>query len=164
MSWLQDVIGGSAGEVLDSVGGIADRFIETDDERREFKGEMARLMAERDAQVEQTIRAELEAKQSIMVAELNQGDLYTKRARPSVIYVGLIFIALNHVIWPMATAIAGAFGLHISQMGFDLPDGFWYAWGGLCCTYVVGRSMEKRGSYSRMVNAITGSGPTGGLL
>ena len=33
MSWLSDVIGGSAGEIIKSVGEVADKFITTDEDR-----------------------------------------------------------------------------------------------------------------------------------
>jgi hypothetical protein len=46
----------------------------------------------------------------------------------------------------------------------DLPAEFWAAWGGICATWVVGRSAEKRGSRNRMIETITGNPTTTQIL
>ncbi|MBT9167543.1 MAG: hypothetical protein DDT19_00881 [Syntrophomonadaceae bacterium] len=93
--------------------------------------------------------AEMQAKRDIIVAELEQADTFTKRARPSVIYVGLGAIVFNYCFIPFFKFVTGI----IAQLGgstiaitpepFDLPSEFWWAWGGVLSVYVIGRSTEK---------------------
>tara|TARA_R110000796_G_scaffold111953_2_gene223448 strand:- start:828 stop:1319 length:492 start_codon:yes stop_codon:yes gene_type:complete len=149
---------GGLSSVVDSIGGIADRFIETPDEKSAFKLEVETLLQKRDSEIEQTIRAELSAKEKVLVAELNQGDNYTKRARPTVVYAGLIFIGINYVIFPVVGRVMGLMEVTVSTEPLaDLPVEFWAAWGGICATWSIGRSAEKRGNRGGVVSAITGN-------
>ena len=125
---------------------IIDDLHTSDEEKQAAMLKMETLIQQREAEVEQTIRRELEAKEKIIVAELQQSDNYTKRARPTVIYAGLLFIGFNYVIAPV-------FGLG----SFPLPIEFWGAWGGIVATYTIGRSAEKRGVRNKLTQGVTGS-------
>ncbi len=46
MSWLGDLVGGSAGEIIESIGNVADKFITTDKEREELEISKTRLELE----------------------------------------------------------------------------------------------------------------------
>ncbi len=46
MSWLSDMVGGSAGQIIESVGEVADKFITTDKEREELEISKSRLKLE----------------------------------------------------------------------------------------------------------------------
>ena len=118
---------------------IIDGLHTSGEEKLAARQAMEALIQQREAQVEETIRTELEAKQAIIVAELNQSDNFTKRARPSVIYAGLAFIAWNYVIAP--TAGLGS---------FPLPQECWIGWSGIVATYSIGRSAEKRGTRDKL--------------
>ena len=96
--------------------------------------------------MEETIRAELSAKERILVAELNQGDSYTKRARPTVVYAGLVMIAYNYCMAPS-----------LGIMRIDLPTEFWAGWSGIVATWSIGRSVEKSGKGNKATKVITGS-------
>lgn len=152
MNFLKKLLTSSSDSLVDSIANVADRFITTDDEQQEFELAVERLLQQRDSEIEQTIRAELAAKERILVAELQQGDNYTKRARPTVVYAGLVFIFLNYVLIPLLSTL-----LATETITLSLPHEFWLAWGGICATWVVGRSAEKRGSRHPIVTAITGS-------
>ena len=136
---ITKILGGSAGQVIDSIAGAADRFITTDAERNAFRLEAEKLLQVRDSEIEQTLRAELGAQERILVAELQQDDKFTKRARPAVVYVGLGVIVCNFCVAPIM-----AWALGEAPPAFNLPDEFWYAWGGILGVYSFGRSMEKR--------------------
>ena len=162
MSFISSLLGGGASSLVDNITGAVDRFIETPDEKRQFKLEVETLLQKRDSEIEQTIRAELGAKERVLVAELEQGDNYTKRARPTVVYGGLVFIFINYVMFPLIGRIApimGVDGVSMEPLA-DLPAEFWAAWGGICATWSIGRSMEKRGNRSGIASAITGSKST----
>lgn len=164
MSIVQDVLSASTGSFLDKASTAIKRFITTDKERLELQNEMESLLQQRDAEVEKTIRAELGAKERTLVAELQQGDNYTKRARPTVVYAGLLFIAINHVLFPIVARLLTLFAGELAAEDIamltapiDLPTQFWAAWAGICSVWVLGRSAEKRGMRNKLVSAITGS-------
>ncbi len=94
----------------------------------------------------------MDAQKSVLVAELQQGDAYTKRARPTVVYLGLLFIFMVHVAFPMIT-----FWTSETAPDLKLPQEFWWAWTGICSTWVIGRSFEKQGVKNKVVGLITGN-------
>ncbi len=136
---IAKVLGGTAGEMIDKIASAADRFITTDAERAQYRLDAERLLQARDSEIEQTLRAELGAQERILVAELQQDDTFTKRARPAVVYVGLGVIVFNYCLAPTLAWAVGAV-----PPTFNLPDEFWYAWGGILGLYNIGRSFEKR--------------------
>ncbi len=140
-------------DVVNSVGDIVDRFTLSKQEKQEFKLEMQSRLLKMESELEETYRAELESRQEIIKAELTQGDLYTKRARPTIVYAGMIFIFLVYVLVPVIAYIFGANRLP----NIELPAEFWWAWGTVVGVYGVGRSAEKIGITNKFTNAITGS-------
>ena len=99
--WITNLLSGGLVKIGKGIADIVDQFKLTDDEKAKFELEMETLLQKATAELEQTMRAELQTKERILVAELNQGDNYTKRARPTVVYGGLGFIAINYVIAPI---------------------------------------------------------------
>ena len=161
MNFISQIVETGRKEVLTDVDTLFTRHGIDPAKQKEIRPELEKLLQDRNSAIEQTIGAELSAKERILVAELQQGDAYTKRARPTVVYAGLGFILLNYCIVPAIQAIAGA----AVVKPFALPPEFWVAWGGIVATWSVGRSAEKRGSRSRAVSMITGSRlPTTSLL
>ncbi len=153
MGWVTEILSGSVGTLVGQVGGIVDKFHLSGEEKQRFKLELEALLQKRDSEIEETIRAEIQAKERVLVAELTQGDSYTKRARPTVVYAGLVFIFLNYCIIPAIQSLAG-----VTVKPFELPIEFWVGWSGIVTTWVIGRSVEKRGARGRMTSVITGSG------
>jgi hypothetical protein len=92
------------------------------------------------------------AQRDIMVAEMQQLDNYTKRARPTIVYAGLFFIFMVHVAFPLLT-------WYTKQVlpTLALPEEFWWTWGGVCGVWIIGRTMEKKGLGGAVVSAITGT-------
>ncbi|MDB6062157.1 MAG: hypothetical protein JWM78_2260 [Verrucomicrobiaceae bacterium] len=170
MSWITDFLGGGAANVIGEVGKIVDQFHMSDQEKTQFKLEMEALLQKRDSEIEQTLRAEMESKERVLVAELNQGDNFTKRARPTVVYAGLIFIFLNYCLIPAVQYLAGKPPVHCAQSasdcviasGIQLPQEFWWAWAGIVGTWTIGRSFEKSNASNRVTDLITGSAAAGG--
>jgi hypothetical protein len=152
MSVLGKIFSAGLGNVIKEVGNVADKFHVSGEEKQQFILEMETILQKRDAEIQQTLRAELAAKQAVIVAELSQGDTYTKRARPTVIYYGLYFIAFNYCLIPMALLIGG-----VEPKPLALPVEFWAAWTGIASAWVVGRSFERRGVKNKIVQGITGS-------
>ena len=120
---------------------------------------MQALLQQRDSEIEQTMRQELQAKERILVAELTQGSTYTKAARPTVVYYGLFAIFTNYTLIP---TLQWAFGS--TPEAFALPTEFWVAWGGIVSTWAIGRSAERRGARNKAVSLVTGNKPGSSLL
>ena len=151
MSFLGKVFSAAGGGLVKTVGGLVDDLHLSGEEKQDFKLKFETLLQQRDSAIEQTIRAELNAKMQVVRAELLQGDTYTKRARPTVIYFGLLVIFFNYCLVPLVQTFMGT-----ELQPFALPTEFWFAWGGIVSTYAIGRSAEKRGARGRVVTAVTG--------
>ncbi len=152
LSSLPDV---SAGDVMSGIDSLMDRIKASPQEKKSFKLGLAELLKQRDVGLIVTAQKELEARERVLVSELQQGDNYTKRARPTVVYAGLLFIFFNYSLVP---TIQNLLGGNIEP--FALPKEFWLAWGGIVGTWAIGRSAEKLGARNRAVRAITGSSPS----
>lgn len=151
MSIISDLISSGLGTTISSIGDTVKKFITTDNDRMKMQTELEQILQKRDSEIERTIQTELAAKGKIIEAELNQGDKYTKRARPTVVYFGLVVILYNYCIIPSIQLINS-----IPLQAFELPTEFWVAWGGIVSTWVLGRSSEKRGNRDKITSFITG--------
>jgi hypothetical protein len=135
------------GSVADAAKSIIDRIWPakmSEEDKAKAQLEVQRMLQER----EHTL---IEAQRSIMVSEMSQGDAFTKRARPMIVYCGLLFIFLVHVIFPIVTWLTKE-----SVPALALPGEFWWAWTGVCGVWIIGRSMEKNGAANKVVKMITG--------
>lgn len=159
MSIFSEIFAGGAKGIIDGVGNIVDRFVQTSDEKAAIMMEVERLANERFAQAEQSARTTVDARMQVIVAELQHGDAYTKRTRPMIARWGLYAILWNYAIVPtLGVALAGWVGGEIKITSIALPTEFWFAWGGIVGTYAIGRSFEKIGKKSKLVDAATGNG------
>lgn len=158
MSFLTESTAGVIGGLANGIAGIIDRFVQTKDEKAEVMLELEKMAKEAASELEETMRAELGAKERVLIAELQQGDSYTKRARPTVVYFGLAVIGLNFAVFPIvAWVMLTMSGSEAALPELMLPAEFWYAWGGIVATWSVGRSMERRGASNNLVSMITGN-------
>ncbi|WP_462319072.1 holin family protein [Marinilabilia sp.] len=155
MSILSKIFSGSLSGVIDSVSGVIDKFSLSKEEKQEFKLEMQSRLMQMEKELEETYRTELESRADIIKSEMAQGDKFTKRARPTIIYGGLLFIFIVHVLVPVIAYIAGVPANDLPEI--DLPDEFWWAWGTVVSVYGVGRSAEKMGIANRATQLMTGS-------
>lgn len=143
-------------DVVDSVGNVIDRFTLSKEEKMEFKLEMQSRLMKMESELEETYRTELASRSDIIKAEMTQGDNYTKRARPTIVYAGLLFIFFVYVLVPIIAYIAGTPPKSMPEV--ELPNEFWWAWGTVVGVYGIGRSTEKMGITNKVTNFITGSG------
>ena len=154
MELFKKLFGKGITEVVSTVGDVIDRFTLTKEEKQEFKLEMQSSLMKLEGELEETYRKELDARQEIIKAEMAQGDLYTKRARPTIVYAGMLFIFFIYVLVPVIAYIGGA----KEMPAIELPPEFWWAWGTVVGVYGVGRTAEKMGVTNKLTNFITGSG------
>jgi hypothetical protein len=137
------------GSAFDFAGNLLNRFFPAkmdETEKTRMAMEMAQAIDQRD-----TVRDH--AKADVIKSEMAQGDAYTKRARPTVVYMGLAFIALVHVFFPIMAFFTGE-----AVPELKLPTEFWYTWGGVCSVWMIGRSMEKKSDDpGKIIRMITGN-------
>ena len=153
MGLLDRLFGGKdgVGGIVGGVGKIIDNLHTSAEEKAAAKLELQRLLLEEQAQADKVLRAELDAQREITVAELRQDDEYTKRARPTIVYTGLVIMAVNYAVAPWLARLAGT-----DLPPVEFPEAFWIAWGGVVGVYAIGRTAEKRGTANRLTRLITG--------
>ena len=143
---LKDLIGGLFGKVLEQGAAIADEFTLSKEEREEFRQKDEERLLKLQEAVETTVQARYAAVAGIIRAEMEHGDNFTKRARPSLVYSGL--------------------GMFIVQMlgspwvEFQIPEQFIFTWGGVCGVWVLGRSAERvksEGAVGKLASLATGN-------
>ncbi len=139
------------GGAVSAIGDTIKKFVTTDEDRLKAAAEIETILQRRDSEIEQTIRSEVAASQAVMVAEMQQGDTFTKRARPTLVYFGLLVTFWNYCLMP---AVAFAFTRTLPTM--NLPDAFWAAWGTTVSVWSLGRSFERRGVGGPLVGKIVG--------
>jgi len=124
----------------------------SEDEKLAAAKDLADSISKRDDQV-------VQASKDIIVAEMQQGDAFTKRARPMLVYAGLAFIFLVHVFIPLMvwTALVTGKTLPEGAPTLSLPSEFWYAWTSVVGLWTLGRSAERRGMTNKLIEAITGN-------
>ena len=113
------------------LGGAFDKLSGVFDDLHLSKEEKAKLEIEMEGALRKTLEIEIASRQQVLVAELSQGDRYTKRARPTVVYFGLALILIQ-----------AAF-LYLGQEPLPIPDVFWMGWSAIVASYGIGRSFEK---------------------
>ena len=149
---ISSILTAGASDLINSLGSTIKKFVTTDSDRMLMQNELEVILQKRDSELEQTLRKELETKERVITSELQQGDNYTKRARPTVVYFGLLVILYNYCIVPTIQMLKD-----IPLELFVLPTEFWLAWGGIVATWSIGRSSEKRGNKDKVTSFITGS-------
>ncbi|MHA2053376.1 MAG: 3TM-type holin [Candidatus Hodarchaeales archaeon] len=152
MSFLTKILGSGAKELAGGFKNIIGAFKLAPEEKAKVDLAIEQFVHEKFIAMEKSARSEIEAKEKILVAELQQGDNFTKRARPTVVYVGLGAVVFNYCVIPLLQLIAG-----IEVNPFALPAEFWAGWSGIVMTWSIGRSAEKRGKNNKVTNIVTGN-------
>ena len=150
--------------IVEGVAAVAGKILDRIAPEKMKDAERAAAVLEISKMIDERDNTLVTAQRDIIVAELEQGDTFTKRARPMVVYVGLGAIVFNHALVPFINRCVEWYVL--SQGGdltvfamlttMNLPDTFWYAWRGVVGVYAVGRTAEKRGARGKLINWITG--------
>lgn len=140
-----------SGDIFGSISKLADELFTSDDERNQFKLALEQLKNNKTLELEKTVQKEMDMRASIINAEMSQGDKFTKRARPSLVYFGLLVIFYNYCVIPTIMMINGT-----DVQPFELPFEFWAAWGGVVGIWSGGRTVERLGFKNKTTKIITG--------
>ena len=150
MNFFQKLIGAGVSETVSAVGNVIAKVKDSHMSKREAELEVQSILAQADVRKHQEYVAELETQKSVMVEELRQTDVYTKRTRPLLLRRGFYLCAADMV----ATKIMMAFSIPTT---FSEPEKLMFQlWGGLLGVYIIGRTAEKSGVGGKVVDLITG--------
>ena len=133
---ILDFLGGAIKPITD----LVDNLTTTDEEKAEAKAKLQLIQNDLTSKYLELEAKTVEAKEKVMIAELNQSDNYTKRARPTVLYAGLLIMFINNVVLPWIAYFKDSLA---TLPPINLPSEFWLAWGGVASVYAFGRSKEK---------------------
>lgn len=157
MGLIGGIIGSTIGKVLGEVRGVFDDLHHSGEEKDETMLKVEEIITTRLTEAEVTLRTEISAKSAIMIAEMNQEDNYTKRARPTIVYAGLVMFFLDFAVRILAYFLYP----DLPQPSGFMEVAFTAAWASVTGVYSIGRTAEKRGVNNRAISAITGATRTG---
>lgn len=148
-----------AKKVLDAIGGGDNGQVSVADLEPAIAQAVLERDAARDNAMAETLQSELESRARIIEAEMSQGDTFTKRARPMVVYTGLVMFLLEFGI--RAWLVLRGQPMPTEMM---IPGALVAGWTTVTGVWAVGRSAEKiaktrnggNGSMSPLLKAIVG--------
>ena len=128
MGILGKIFSGGASELVNSVGGVVDKFVTTKEEKLEAKRKLKELILSHEAQMEKNITDRWSA-------DMNSDSWLSKNVRPLV----LIFLVVSTVL--MIFIDAGAINFTVEEKWTDLLQLVLIT---VIGAYFGGRSFEKR--------------------
>lgn len=130
--------------LFEPVAKLVDDLVLSGEEKLKAKEKIAIIKNDFESKIMDYEKNVIDKKTEIMVAELNQEDKFTKRARPTILYSGILIVLLNNILLPWATYLFGLFSVTtIVLPTITLPSEFWIAWGGVAGIYSFKRTTEK---------------------
>ena len=128
MGVLKKIFSAGASQLVDSVGGIIDDLVTTDDERLAAKAKLKKIVLDHEAKMEQNITDR-------WTADMNSDSWLSKNVRPMV----LIFLVISTVL--MIFIDAGTINFNVEPKWTDLLQLVLIT---VIGAYFGGRSFEKR--------------------
>ena len=128
MGVLKKIFSAGASQLVDSVGGVIDNLVTTDDERLAAKAKLKQIVLDHEAKMEQNITDR-------WTADMNSDSWLSKNVRPLV----LIFLVISTVL--MIFIDAGTIKFTVEEKWTDLLQLVLIT---VIGAYFGGRTMEKR--------------------
>ena len=127
MNWITKIFGGAAGDVADKVAAIADKFIQTKDEKAAFEMEMEKLFISAEEAIQKNVTERWRS-------DMTSDSWLSKNVRPMV----LIFLVVCTVL--MIFIDAGSIHFQVEEKWTDLLQLVLIT---VIGAYFGGRSWEK---------------------
>jgi cation transport ATPase len=124
---LAKLFGGAGGGIIEKLSGVADKFIQTKEEKAQFEKEMTEIMIKAEAEMQKNVTERWQA-------DLQHGNWLTRSVRPLV----LIFLIVSTVL--LVFIDSGAIGFNVEQKWTDLLQLVLIT---VIGAYFGGRSFEK---------------------
>lgn len=147
MAFLTDLIKSSISAVVEPIAETVDALHTSDEEKATAKASLESIVSERFEAQSRVIIETVKARARLSAIEASSGDSYTRRARPTVVYVGLLVLVFNHALYPGLWTL-----FEVALPTIDLPSVFWLGWSGIVSTWSIGRSLEKRAAIAKDTN------------
>lgn len=136
MPILDQILGGNVGQLFKDVVGT---FRLSPEDKQKFQAaiddnqkELALAQLNLEAKAQDELAREVEAASTNIRADAASGDKYTSRARPSFIYIMLVIMVCNYILFPLTGKPPLAF-----------PDALFWLFGSCMLGYTGARSWEK---------------------
>ena len=124
---LSKLFGNAGGSILEKLSGVADKFIQTKEEKDQFQKEMTEIMIKAEAEMQKNVTERWQA-------DLQHGNLLTRSVRPLV----LIFLIVSTVL--LVFIDSGFIAFEVEEKWTDLLQLILMTTIG---AYFGGRSFEK---------------------
>ncbi len=124
---LAKLFGGAGGSILEKISGVADKFIQTKEEKATFEKEMTQIMIDAEAAMQKNVTERWKA-------DLEHGNWLTRSVRPLV----LVFLIISTVI--LVFIDSGSINFGVDEKWTDLLQLVLMTTIG---AYFGGRSVEK---------------------
>jgi hypothetical protein len=136
MPILDQILGGN---VASFIGGLIDKFHMSPEDKAKFQAavdanqtQLALAQIDLQKKAEDELQSEVQAASANIRADAASGDKYTSRARPSVIYVVLVILTANYLVFPL-----------LGKPLLALPDPLFWLFGSCVLGYTGARSWDK---------------------
>jgi len=160
MNWLTNIFSSGAKELASTLGDTVVGMSEAHTGKKELALALETLVKARFDKLAEIVTTEIGAKEKVLVAELQQGDAFTKRARPFIAMSG-VGMAVIEVVFRFILLVKGNIDFtQVATIPPLVPTEFWLGWGGITGTWAIGRSVEKVKAEGRIGDAaqyVTGS-------
>tara|TARA_R100001440_G_scaffold7686_1_gene14987 strand:- start:154 stop:552 length:399 start_codon:yes stop_codon:yes gene_type:complete len=124
---LSKLFGNTGGAVIDKLAGVADKFIQTKEEKAEFEKEMTQIFIEAEKEMQKNVTERWKA-------DLEHGNWLTRSVRPLV----LVFLIISTVL--MVFIDSGSIAFEVEDKWTDLLQIVLIT---VIGAYFGGRSVEK---------------------
>jgi cation transport ATPase len=124
---LAKLFGNAGGGILEKLSGVADKFIQTKEEKDQFQKEMTEIMIKAEAEMQKNVTERWQA-------DLQHGNWLTRSVRPLV----LVFLIISTVV--MVFVDSGSISFDVEEKWTDLLQLVLMTTIG---AYFGGRSVEK---------------------
>ena len=124
---LSKLFGNAGGSILEKLSGVADKFIQTKEEKDQFQKEMTEIMIKAEAEMQKNVTERWQA-------DLQHGNLLTRSVRPLV----LIFLIVSTVL--LVFIDSGFIAFEVEEKWTDLLQLVLIT---VIGAYFGGRSVEK---------------------
>jgi hypothetical protein len=129
MASVTDIIGGS---ITEGVAKIISLFKVDPNLALQHQTELEKIRLEMERAAQDATTREIEAASANIRAEAGSGDQYTSRARPSFIYVMLVILVCNYIIFPWT-----------GRPLIEFPEALFWLFGSCMLGYTGARTWEK---------------------
>lgn len=159
MNVLEKLIGQLGGNLVKETGEVIAKVGEGHTGKKELAAEIEGLISKHLGELAELATREVELREKVMVSELTQDDVLTRRMRPLLAGSGVI-LALLEGLFRLSLFLTDKVPVdQINTVPTLIPDIYWTGWIAAVSVWGIGRSFEKvktGGTIGELSQFITG--------